>query len=102
HIIENPLVLGFHSASDVTSWKALVQTAFGWSGRPLLFLTYGLNYAESGLDASRFRMVNIAIHAINALLVFAIARRLAEAAGRKRAEATWIAWVAGLIFAVHP
>jgi len=102
HIIENPLVLGFHSALDTASWRALVQTAFGWSGRPLLFLTYGLNHAISGLDASRFRMTNIAIHAVNAVLVFVIARLLAEAAGRRQSESMWIAWTAGLIFAVHP
>jgi Tfp pilus assembly protein PilF len=102
HIIENPLVLGFHSAFDTATWKALVQTPYGWAGRPLLFLTYGITYAVSGLDVSIFRITNIAIHFINALLVFAIARLLAGAAGRNRAESTWIAWVAGLLFAVHP
>jgi protein O-mannosyl-transferase len=102
HIVENPLVLGFHSPFETASWRALVRTAFGWSGRPLLFLTYGLNHAVSGLDPSRFRMLNIVIHAINALLVFAIALQLAKWAGRNRSEAKWIAWIAGLVFATHP
>lgn len=102
HILENPLVLGFHSVFDAASWKALVQTPFGWAGRPLLFLTYGITNASSGLDASSFRIANIAIHFINALLVFAIARLLAGAVGRSRGESAWIAWVSGLLFAVHP
>src|SRR4030095_15531014 len=102
HIVENALVIGFHSPFETASWRALVQTAFGWSGRPLLFLTYGLNHAVSGLVPSGFRMTNIVIHAINALLVFAIALQLARSAGRSRSESNWIAWVAGLVFAAHP
>src|SRR5262245_33926588 len=102
HIVENPLVLGFDSPFEIASWRALVQTAFGWSGRRLLFLTYGLNHAVSGLAPSRFRMTNILVHAINALLVFAIALELAKWAGRNRSEAKWIGWIAGLVFAAHP
>jgi hypothetical protein len=44
--------------------------------------------------------VNLALHAAAALLVLALARRLADAAGRP--DAPRVALLAGLLFAVHP
>ena len=42
------------------------------AGRPLVSLTFAVNYALGGLDVRGYRLVNIAIHVICALLLFAI------------------------------
>ena len=63
------------------------------AGRPLVSLTFAVNYALGGLDVRGYRLVNIGIHVICALLLFGIARRHLE---------TNIAFAIGLIWMVHP
>jgi hypothetical protein len=62
--------------------------------RPLTTLTLKINYAISQGRPTSFRAVNLALHALATVLVAALARRLW---GRNSA-----AWVAGILFAVHP
>jgi len=62
--------------------------------RPLTALTFKMNYALGGGQPCGFRVVNLALHALATVLVAALARRL----WRRDAAA----WVAGLLFAVHP
>ena len=46
------------------------------AGRPLVSLTFAINYALGGLNVRGYRLVNIAIHVLCALLLFfAIAAR---------------------------
>jgi len=45
------------------------------AGRPLVSVSFAINYALGGLNVRGYRLVNIAIHVINALLLFAIAAR---------------------------
>ncbi|HET8711502.1 MAG TPA: tetratricopeptide repeat protein [Spongiibacteraceae bacterium] len=65
--------------------------------RPLLKLSYALNWS---LDTSPigFRLFNICCHCINALLVFALGRRLLALAANVDAMALF----AALLFALHP
>jgi tetratricopeptide (TPR) repeat protein len=46
------------------------------AGRPLVNISLALNYAASGLEPAGYRAVNISIHLLSALLIFAIIRRL--------------------------
>ncbi|MBJ67934.1 MAG: hypothetical protein CME28_08000 [Gemmatimonadetes bacterium] len=62
--------------------------------RPLLLVTYALNYAISGYSAEGFRVLNIVIHGLCSLLVALLAEALL---GNRRDG-----WIAGLFFAVHP
>src|SRR5439155_18292822 len=69
------------------------------AGRPLVSLTFAVNYALSGLDPRGFRIVNIAIHVIDALLLFAIAARTLRVRGI--ANAGNVAFAIALIWMVH-
>lgn len=93
-IIQNPLVIGFSGFQDIPA--ALLQP---W--RSVVVLSYALNHLVSGFDGRIFHLTNLAIHAVNAVLVGAIAR---EAAGlwMEKEKADRFALAAGLIFAVHP
>jgi hypothetical protein len=73
----------------VHSWSALAER---WGGgvRPLLKASYTLNWTLGG----GFHLLNIALHALNALLLFLIGEKLFR---DRRA-----ALIAALLFALHP
>jgi hypothetical protein len=73
----------------VHSWQALFERA-GGGVRPLLKASYTLNWTL-GFGCSLF---NIAVHAMNAALLFLIGANLFR---DRRA-----AWIAALLFALHP
>ncbi|MFQ5353930.1 MAG: tetratricopeptide repeat protein, partial [Thermodesulfobacteriota bacterium] len=84
--------------------------------RYVVFLSFALNYAAGGLSPAGYHIVNIAVHAINSILVFLLVRALFEtpscengaggAAHGKAAEVRGPAFLAAvttaLIFAAHP
>jgi tetratricopeptide (TPR) repeat protein len=75
------------------------------AGRPLASLSFALNYAAGGLDVRGYHVVNIALHAICALLVLAIVRRTAGRWANRHQltiDASRIALAASLMWAVHP
>ncbi len=75
------------------------------SGRPLANLTLALNYRFGGLQPAGYHAVNIALHALSTLLVWAIARRILRSpnlAGRFDTVTKWLAFLIALVWAVHP
>ena len=97
----------FHTIVDNPSIQALSEiprffhdpTAFStkngnWPFRPVLLTVNALNYAAARFSLPAWHLVNLALHALNAFLVFL----LAASVFRLRAGAV----AAGLIFAVHP
>ena len=78
------------------------------AGRPLVSLTFAVNYALGGLDVRGYRLVNIVIHVVNALLLFALVGRAFTArqdnlAPREAAPYTsGVAFAIALIWMVHP
>ncbi len=69
-------------------------------GRPILNLSLALNYAISGNSPWSYRVVNVAIHAAAALLLFGLIRRTLISLHLR--PATLIAGSAALLWAVHP
>ncbi|HVW22587.1 MAG TPA: tetratricopeptide repeat protein [Opitutaceae bacterium] len=93
-IVENPSLRSLRTA--------LLPPAGGLpeSGRPLLNLTFALNYAAGGLSPWGYHAANLAIHLAAALLLYGIVRRTAEAMGLGAARLAALA-VAGL-WMLHP
>jgi len=77
----------------VHSWQALFERA-GGGVRPLLKASYVLNWTL-GEDAFGFHLVNNAVHALNAVLLFFIGKNLFP-------RNSTAALVAALLFALHP
>ena len=69
--------------------------------RPLLKFSYAVNNELSRLP-SGFRGVNIALHAINTLLVYLLLHTLGTKQGRDTSQVRRAALVATLLFALHP
>lgn len=55
------------------------------NGRPLVNLSFALNYANGGLAVAGYHVVNLAIHGLAALVLFGVARRLFSVAWPRRA-----------------
>jgi hypothetical protein len=69
--------------------------------RPLLKLSFALNWMASPAPLG-FHVVNIVLHAINALLVWALARRWLARLAPGLADPGRASFVTALIFALHP
>ena len=75
------------------------------STRPLVNLSFALNYAVHGLDVRGYHLVNLGLHLLTACLLFATLRRaLVTGMPNTRAHAhrSVIALLATLVWAVHP
>jgi tetratricopeptide (TPR) repeat protein len=70
------------------------------AGRPLLNLSFALNYAAGGLRVEGYHAVNLAIHAAAALLLFGLVRRSLARFGD--AAASWAGFGVALLWALHP
>ncbi len=92
-IVQNPLV-----QSPATAWRAFLEpywpAAVG-SGqyRPLGILSFAIDRAIAGDAAWWYHLVNVTWHALTSLLVVRLASALAD---------TRTAWLAGILFALHP
>jgi Flp pilus assembly protein TadD len=74
--------------------------------RYVAFLSFALNYAIGGLDASGYRAVNVAIHTSSAVLVYVLVRSLFESpVGRRSSlapDARAVGFLAAALFVAHP
>ena len=73
--------------------------------RPVVNLTFALNYAVGGVEPPGYRAGNVAILLLTALALFGVVRRtlrLESMAPRFGAHATWIAAAGALLWALHP
>lgn len=74
--------------------------------RPLAMLSFGINYALTGLNPYWMKATNLGIHLLNTTLVFVLVQQLLRAAGARAGARTrhshWVAlWVAAA-WALHP
>jgi len=61
---------------------------------PIVFSTFYIEHALWGIDPAGYHVTNILFHALNAVLVFVLLRRLGLSPA--------VAWVAAALFGVHP
>jgi tetratricopeptide (TPR) repeat protein len=88
-------------------WDAWFAAAFSSPSselqRPLAMLSFAINHYFTGLDPGPMKATNLAIHALNALLVLALVRCLLRAVTGDRAERTdGVAAFAAAAWALHP
>ncbi|HEY1628840.1 MAG TPA: glycosyltransferase family 39 protein, partial [Tepidisphaeraceae bacterium] len=87
-------------------WRALKpppQSPF--AGRPLVNLSFAINYAISGNDVRGYHLTNIALHLLSGLLLLALLRRslrLPRVTSYLRENADLIALACALLWEVHP
>ena len=75
------------------------------AGRPLVNLSFALNYAAGGTDVLGYHIVNVTLHMVCALLAFGLIRRTLELPRLQRnfdGSAINLAFATALLWAVHP
>ena len=87
YVTENPLL----TAPDGL-WRIWFSAHLQSQYFPLVFTTLRLEYLLWGLNPVGYHLVNVCLHIVNALLVWALLRRLALPG----------AWLAAAIWALHP
>lgn len=70
--------------------------------RPLMHLIYMSNYHLFGMKAWAFHLVNILFHSTNTILVFLIIQLIVNSRTERPGSSTRPAFLAALVFAVHP
>jgi len=93
--IDDQGIMKFYGSARLTLLDA-VSPGPGYYYRPLIALSYYLDYQLLGQNPYLLHLENVLIHAANAALVFLLAKRLFPAA------AAGLPLAAALIFATHP
>ena len=109
-IRDNPHIRTLWPLSEAMSLPLLETTVADDEGskggtvvrRPVLSLTFALNYALLGPDPNSFHAVNLAIHLAAALVVFGLVRRTLQRQGFAAEHAGGLALAVALIWVVHP
>jgi len=116
YLLKNPIIkdLGYYAQlKDIHEFSRIdeqlrlspdVTTSFML--RPLTYLTFSINYLISGFNAAAYRSVNLAIHLLNALLVFACIELLLRFAPSPRSlnrfSIRFIPMASAMVFLLHP
>lgn len=90
YVLDNPRVHGL-------SWdnlRLIFTSAYFSNYAPLHLLSYAMDFSVWGLSSKGFHLTNIVLHAMNAALVFLLARRVTGDG--------FASFVAGALFAFHP
>ncbi|HSC48184.1 MAG TPA: hypothetical protein VLG68_08860 [Gammaproteobacteria bacterium] len=107
NVVENP-ALPIHELS----WDALSHAAFSFKAgptmRPISMLSFALNSYVTGISPYSFKLVNLAIHVLNGLLVFLLLKQLLATYRRELAPSfveerlDWLALIVGALWILHP
>ncbi|MBI5768145.1 MAG: tetratricopeptide repeat protein [Verrucomicrobia bacterium] len=101
NIETNPTIRRLSALGEVLS----PPTASGVGGRPLLNLSFALNYAPGGFSVTGYHALNLAIHVLAGLTLLGLVRRTLLAPGlrdRFGSHALPIATAAALLWTLHP
>lgn len=92
-IVENPLIRTFPS-----------MDIFRDNRRPLLYLSLAMNYRAGGVDPWGYHLVNLLIHVMSALVLFAVILRTLRQRPQEAiaASAVWTAGGTALLWMAHP
>ncbi|SDR88572.1 tetratricopeptide repeat protein [Opitutus sp. GAS368] len=101
-IVDNPTIRHLARLGDVLRPP---NDGCAVTGRPLLNLTFALNYAWGGTDPRGYHISNLLIHLLAGLTLFGLVRRTLLKPvfhGRFSDSATLLAATTALLWAVHP
>lgn len=83
-------------------WNAARAYDHGAFGRPLATISFAINHIVGGTDPYGYKVVNLAIHVVNTILVFFLVRILFLQSGAQQAWDRWAPAAIALVWAIHP
>jgi tetratricopeptide (TPR) repeat protein len=96
-IPQNPEI---KDVSNIPSFFAGKSAPF--ASRPLMLATFALNYHFGGLDTKGYHAVNLALHLINAMLLYFLVLLTGRHLGYKEDDARLASVFSALLFTLHP
>jgi len=116
YLKDNPLFLGGNTLDYLKDFNEFVNRpakigsdpdyAVNAVMRPVAYASFRLNYNLDAFNPYWYRLVNVAIHAVNAFLIYVLVtvllRRSTLAASLQRSSVLFISATAAVLFAVHP
>ena len=104
NIVTNPALQSIQDGGRPDWFKVMFLTGSGVLRRPISMLSFGLNVYGFGMSPFAFKLVNLAIHLFNGILLYAVFRRIA---GRMQTAGSAIrpdvlAVVAAGVWLLHP
>jgi protein O-mannosyl-transferase len=104
---DDPSIVENQSIRHLGAWQVLAAPpgAVTVTGRPLANLSLAINYAIGGLSVEGYHTVNLALHILAALVLFALVRRtlrLPAVSAQFGAPPTGFALTVSLVWAMHP
>jgi protein O-mannosyl-transferase len=98
-VMNNPSIGDLRNLGAVLAPPADTTTG----GRPMLNLSFALNYALHGLDVRGYHVVNLALHIVAALALFGLTERTLRATGRYRRDVgRALAFMIAALWLLHP
>src|ERR1700681_3616220 len=100
-IVENPQIRQWWRLGSVLFPDRELPVA----GRPLVNVSFAINYAIGGLGTSGYHSVNVGFHLLCGLLIFGVVRRTLELPGLKKRFGPWsthLAFGVALLWTLHP
>jgi hypothetical protein len=91
--------------AESLDWASLRKAASSYEGtsaRPIATASFAVDHAFWGLNAKGYKITNLIVHLLNAVLVFVLVRRLLLC-GESSVRNTWLfAFVLAMAWAIHP
>jgi Tfp pilus assembly protein PilF len=97
NITQNPLI------TDLSNIPTILAGSKGpFASRPLMHVTFNLNYYFGGLDTRGFHAMNLAIHLINGILIYMLVVTTGSMLGYAHKQVRLAAVLSSLLFLLHP
>lgn len=92
-VVGNPTIRVFTELGAIAGYNV---------SRPLLILTYAVNWAYGGLDPVGYHAVSLGIHVLNVALAGVLVQRVLGRAALAPDRAAWVGWAAAACWGLHP
>ena len=101
-IVKNPMIRDVRKIPSYFTDIKMSIRAGAKDFRPIVLVSYALDYARGGLNPGSFRVTNLSIHIVAAWLLFLIAAEVFEKTGPGLPfSGRWLALAAAALFLVH-
>ena len=91
--------------AEALDWASLREAASSYGGaspRPVATVSFAVDHAFWGLNATGYKITNLIVHLVNSILVLVLARRLLSGWDSPGRESWLVAFVLALAWAIHP
>jgi len=103
HFDDGPNIAENHLIRDASNIPSILAGTKGpYASRPLMHLTFALNYYFGGLDTTGYHVVNIALHILNGILLYLLVVMTGRHMEYDEERVRAVALCSAVLFIAHP